>query len=106
MNYTLHQLKIFTKVSEYQSVTKAAEVLYLTQPAVSLQLKRFQQEFEIPLFEVLGRQLHITEFGRRIEKLAHELLEQAERIEVAANTHRGILTDRKSVGRERVSVLV
>jgi len=92
MNYTLHQLRIFTKVAEYQSVTKAAEVLYLTQPAVSLQLKRFQQEFEIPLFEVLGRQLHITEFGRRIEKLAHELLEQAERIEVAANTHRGILT--------------
>lgn len=92
MNYTLHQLRIFTKVSEHQSVTKAAEVLYLTQPAVSLQLKRFQQEFDIPLFEVLGRQLHITEFGRKIEKLAHELLQQAERIEAAANTHRGILT--------------
>lgn len=92
MNYTLHQLRVFTKVADYQSVTKAAEMLYLTQPAVSLQLKRFQQEFDIPLFEVLGRQLHITEFGRRIEKLAHELLERAERIEAAANTHRGILT--------------
>ncbi len=92
MNYTLHQLRIFIKVAEYHSVTKAAEVLYLTQPAVSLQLKRFQQEFEIPLFEVLGRQLHITDFGRRIEKLALELLEQAEQIEAAANTHKGVLT--------------
>lgn len=92
MNYTLHQLRIFIKVAEYQSVTKASEVLYLTQPAVSLQLKRFQKEFDIPLFEVIGRQLYVTDFGRRIEQLAQELLTQAERIEAAAHAHQGGLT--------------
>ena len=40
MNYTLHQLQIFLKVSQKQSVTKAAEELHLTQPAVSIQLKK------------------------------------------------------------------
>mgnify|MGYP001954037069 CR=1 FL=1 len=40
MNYTLHQLRVFLKVAEFQSVTKAAEELYLTQPAVSIQLKK------------------------------------------------------------------
>jgi DNA-binding transcriptional LysR family regulator len=38
MRYTLHQLEIFHKVSELQSVTKASEELFLTQPAVSIQL--------------------------------------------------------------------
>ena len=42
MNYTLHQLHIFLKVSEKQSITKASEELFLSQPAVSIQLKKFQ----------------------------------------------------------------
>lgn len=41
MNYTLNQLRIFLKVVETGSVTKASEQLYLTQPAVSIQLKKF-----------------------------------------------------------------
>jgi DNA-binding transcriptional LysR family regulator len=41
MNYILHQLKIF----ENQSITKASEELHLTQPAVSIQLKNFQDQF-------------------------------------------------------------
>jgi DNA-binding transcriptional LysR family regulator len=42
MNYTLHQLQIFLKIKETGSITKAAEALHLTQPAVSIQLKNFQ----------------------------------------------------------------
>ena len=53
MNYTLNQLRIFLKVSELKSVTKAAEALHLTQPAVSIQLKNFQDQFKIPLIEVV-----------------------------------------------------
>ena len=66
MNYTLHQLRIFTKVCEYQSITKASEALYLTQPAISIQLKKLQEEFDIPLTEVIGRRLYITDFGKEI----------------------------------------
>ena len=92
MNYTLHQLKIFTKVCELQSITKAAEALFLTQPAVSIQLKKLQDEFEIPLTEVVGRQLYVTEFGNKIRDLAENILEAVDQTEVATDQYQGILT--------------
>ncbi len=55
MNYTLHQLHIFLKIAELKSITKASEALHLTQPAVSIQLKNFQDQFPIPLTEVVGK---------------------------------------------------
>jgi DNA-binding transcriptional LysR family regulator len=48
MNYTLHQLYVFLKVTQNKSITKAAVELHLTQPAVSIQLKNFQDQFEFP----------------------------------------------------------
>ena len=67
MNYTLHQLQVFLKVAQCQSITKAAEELHLTQPAVSIQLKNFQDQFEIPLKEIIGRKLYGTDFGKKIK---------------------------------------
>ena len=64
MNYTLNQLQIFLKILQTQSATKASEELPLTQPAVSIQLKNFQNQFDIPLTEVVGRKIFITDFGR------------------------------------------
>jgi DNA-binding transcriptional LysR family regulator len=62
MNYTLHQLYVFLR---YQNkITKAAVELHLTQPAVSIQLKNFQDQFEFPLTEVIGRKLYVTDFGK------------------------------------------
>jgi len=57
MDYTLRQLQIFLKITQKQSVTKASEALHLTQPAVSIQLKNFQEQFPIPLTEIVGRKL-------------------------------------------------
>jgi DNA-binding transcriptional LysR family regulator len=92
MNYTLHQLDIFIKVCEYQSITKASEAMHLTQSAVSIQLKKLQNQFDIPLTEVIGRQLYITDFGKKIEKLAVDILEKAELIKVARDEYKGVLT--------------
>lgn len=74
MNYTLNQLQIFLKIVKTNSVTKASEELHLTQPAVSIQLKNFQDSFEIPLTEVVGRKIFITEFGYEIALVAEEIL--------------------------------
>ena len=57
MHYTLHQLQVFAKVVQLKSITKASEDLHMTQPAVSIQLKNFQDQFDIPLTEIVGRQL-------------------------------------------------
>lgn len=76
MNYTLHQLQIFLKVVETNSVTKAAEELHLSQPAVSIQLKNFQDQFNIPLTEVVGRKIYITDFGREIAEATEQIINQ------------------------------
>ena len=76
MNYTLNQLQIFLKIAQTQSVTKAAEELHLTQPAVSIQLKNFQEQFDIPLTEVVGRKIFITDFGREVAEAAENIINQ------------------------------
>jgi DNA-binding transcriptional LysR family regulator len=92
MNYTLSQLNVFVKVVEYQSVTKAAEHLHMTQPAVSIQLKNFQDQFEIPLFEVISRRMHITSFGQEVAASAKEILFQADLLRHKALKFKGALT--------------
>jgi DNA-binding transcriptional LysR family regulator len=66
MNYTLHQLNVFLLATQYQSITKATEELHLTQPTVSIQLKNFQDQFDIPLIEMIDRKLYVTDFGKKI----------------------------------------
>ena len=69
MNYTLHQLNVFLKIVEVKSITKASEALNLSQPAVSIQLKNFQDQFDIALTEVIGKKIYITEFGLKLPEL-------------------------------------
>ncbi len=80
MNYTLNQLQIFLRVVKTESVTKAAEELHLTQPAVSIQLRNFQEQFDIPLTEVVGRKIFITDFGREIAEAAEAIINQVNAI--------------------------
>jgi len=92
MHYTLHQLRVFVTISECSSITRAAELLHLTQPAVSIQLRNFQDQFEIPLTEILGRKLHITEFGKAVAESARHILEETERIRQMRHAYQGLLS--------------
>lgn len=94
MNYTLHQLQIFLKVVEKKSITGASEELFLTQPAVSIQLKKFQDQFEIPLTEVIGRQLYVTDFGHEVAKAAMEILDVVDQINFKTHAYHQLLTGR------------
>ncbi|MGL2964227.1 LysR family transcriptional regulator [Flavobacterium sp. RSB2_4_14] len=92
MHYTLHQLQIFLKIAETKSITKAAEELNLTQPAVSIQLKKLQDQFDIPLTEVIGRQLYVTHFGAEIAITAQKVLDEVATINYKSKTFQGILS--------------
>lgn len=92
MNYTLNQLHIFLKIVQTQSVTKASEELNLTQPAVSIQLKNFQDQFDIPLTEVIGRKIYITDFGNEIAKSAENIINQVHAINYKTLAYKGKLT--------------
>jgi len=97
MNYTLNQIQIFLKVTQTESITKAAEELHLTQPAVSIQLKNFQDQFEIPLTEVIGRKLYITDFGKEIATAAEKILNEVYAINYKTMAYKGKLTGRLKI---------
>jgi len=81
MNITLHQLKAFQAIAKYQSITKAAEAMSMTQPAVSIQLKNLQEQFEVPLTEIIGKRIHITEFGQELVDTADRIFGELGQIE-------------------------
>lgn len=94
MNYTLHQLQVFLKVTKTKSITKAAEELHLTQPAVSIQLRNLQDQFEIPLTEVIGRQLYVTDFGKEIAIAAENIINEVYAINYKTLAFKGQLSGR------------
>lgn len=100
MNYTLNQLQIFLKIVQTESVTKASEELHLTQPAVSIQLKNFQDQFDIPLTEIIGRKIYITDFGKEIAEAAEAIIDQVQAINYKTLAFKGQLT-----GRLKISVV-
>lgn len=97
MNYTLHQLKVFLTVCQLKSITKAAEALHLSQPAVSIQLKNLQDQFEIPLTEVVGRKLYITDFGQEIASASERILNEAEGINQKIQSFKGHISGKLSI---------
>ncbi|MBT8324719.1 MAG: LysR family transcriptional regulator [Winogradskyella sp.] len=100
MNYTLHQLQIFLKITQLKSITKASEALFLSQPAVSIQLKKFQDQFSIPLTEVVGRQLYVTDFGQEIAEAAEKILNEVQAINYKTLSFKG-----QVAGRLKISVV-
>lgn len=94
MNYTLNQLQVFLKITQTLSVTKAAEELHLTQPAVSIQLKNFQDQFDTPLTELVGRRIYITDFGKEIAHSVEHILQQVAAINYKTHAQKGQLTGR------------
>ena len=100
MNFTLHQLKIFTVIVEKKSITKASEILNMTQPAVSIQLKNFQDQFDMPLTEIISRKLFVTDFGEEVYRIAIKILEDAEALSYKTETFKGKLT-----GKLKISVV-
>lgn len=97
MNYTLHQLKIFVEVAKLKSVTKAANEMNMTQPALSIQLKQFQQQFDIPLVELIGKKIQITDFGETVLAIAQNILEEVELLKYKTKEYSGFLTGKLKI---------
>jgi len=83
MNVTFRQLKVFQAVARHLSYTQAAQVLHLSQPAVSMQVKQLEENIGLPLFEQLGKKIYLTHAGREFYRYSQEighLLDEAEEI--------------------------
>lgn len=91
MNFTFHQLQLFLEVARHQNITKAAAEMYMTQPALSIQLKKFQMQFDIPLTERIGKKLYLTDFGKSIAAIAENILKEADALKYKTKEYEGLL---------------
>jgi DNA-binding transcriptional LysR family regulator len=79
------------------SITKAAEELHLSQPALSIQLRNFQDQFDIPLTEIVGKKLYLTDFGKEILAYAERILDQAGAMDDVVQSYKGQLTGKLKI---------
>lgn len=72
--FTLQQLRLFEAVARHRSFTRAAEEMHLTQPAVSIQVRRLQSAVGLPLIEQVGKKLYLTRAGEEVYAAAAEVV--------------------------------
>jgi LysR family transcriptional regulator, low CO2-responsive transcriptional regulator len=72
---TMTQLAAFTATARLGSCSKAAEVLYLSQPAVSVLIKKLSEAIGLPLFQHVGKKLELTAAGSELLETSDNLFE-------------------------------
>jgi DNA-binding transcriptional LysR family regulator len=97
---TLRQLQVFEAIVRLGSFTRAAEELFLTQPTVSMQIKKLTDALGLPLFEHVGRNVEPTEAGLALYKSCREVFETLANIEMTIADIKGL-----KVGRLRMGVI-
>ena len=91
---TFRQLQIFESIFRLGSFTKAAEELFLTQPTVSMQLKKLSDTVEMPLFEHVGRHVEPTEAGKELYQATRRVFEIFSNVEMKLADLQGLKSGR------------
>jgi LysR family transcriptional regulator, low CO2-responsive transcriptional regulator len=89
-NATLRQLKVFEAVARNLSFSRAAEELHLTQPAVSTQVAKLEDHAGLPLFEQLGKKIHLTPAGVEMLHSSRAIIQQFKEVEEAMAQFKGV----------------
>ncbi len=85
-----HHLRTFLAVQKHLNFTRAAEEVYLSQPAVSRQVRQLERELGVRLFEQIGKRIDLTDAGRTFAREAERLLGDIERVSEAVQGHRTV----------------
>jgi len=96
MHLTFRQIEVFTAVARHENYTRAAQELHLSQPAVSMQIRQLEDSIGLPLFEQVGKKIHLTDAGRHMysvgRQIADVLGEAEEVFEAFKGVERGSLS--------------
>lgn len=95
---TLRQLKVFESVARHLSFSRAAEELHLTQPAVSMQVKQLEEQAGLPLTEMVGKKVYLTEAGEEVARHARRIAQQLREAGEALDALKGVRGGRLSIG--------
>lgn len=89
---TLRQLEVFSAIARLGSFTHAADELFLTQPTISMQIKKLTDAVGLPLFEQIGKKIHLTDAGRELERTCREVFAALGRFEMYVADLKGLDT--------------
>lgn len=81
MKYTLKQLQVFNAIASHESVSRAAEEVYMTQSAVSMSLAQLENLLDRPLFVRHGNRLTLSHWGRWLRPQARKIIQNAQQID-------------------------
>ena len=95
---TFRQLKVFESVARHLSYSRAAEELYLTQPAVSIQVRKLEEHAGHPLFEQFGKKVYLTPAGTELLHISRSIILQFEAAEAAMAQFSGVSGGKLNVG--------
>ncbi|MGD8590598.1 MAG: LysR substrate-binding domain-containing protein, partial [Chromatiales bacterium] len=95
---TLRQLQVFEAIVRLGSFTRAAEELFLTQPTVSMQIKKLADSMGLPLFEHVGRNVRPTEAGLELYQSCRRIFESLANLEMKLADLKGIRRGRLRLG--------
>lgn len=87
MKYSFRQLEVFLAAAHFQNITRAAESLAMSQSAASSALKELENQFNIKLFDRVGKRLQLNELGRLYRPKVEAILAQADELEQAFSQH-------------------
>jgi len=87
---TFRQLEIFDAIARFKSFTKASEALYLTQPTVSMQMKKLSDMVGVPLIEQVGKKIYLTEDGHELARATREVFDIMDRFTMSVAERQGL----------------
>ena len=97
LHVTLRQLKVFESVARHLSFSRAAEDLYLTQPAVSMQIKQLEDNVGLPLFEQMGKKIYLTDAGHELYHYSRGISQQLADMELALDELKGLEREKLNI---------
>jgi DNA-binding transcriptional LysR family regulator len=87
---TIRQLEVFEAIARLNSFTRAAEELFLTQPTVSMQIKKLTDDVGLPLFEQVGKKIYLTEVGKELYQTCQGIFEHFSRFDMIVSNMKGL----------------
>ena len=89
-NATFRQLQVFESIARVGSFTGAANELHLTQPTISVQIKKLTDVVGLPLFEIMGKKVHLTSVGRQLLSTCNKIFKELDNFEMDMADVKGI----------------
>lgn len=94
----LHYLKIFNTVAKYTSFKKASEVLHISQPALSIQVKKLESQAEVKLFDKIGNKIYLSEAGSLLYGYTQKIFAIVEEMEHNIANHSQVIGGNINLG--------